>query len=45
LPKVGENLQDHLGLNAVSFVLMVGSCLLALISVLVQRERRTGKET
>jgi hypothetical protein len=32
-------------LNAVSFVLMVGSYLLALISVLVQRERRTGKET
>ena len=45
LPKVGEDLQGHLGLNAVSFVLMVGSCLLALISVLVQRERETGKET
>ncbi len=28
-------------LNAVSFVLMIGSCVLALISVLVQRERST----
>jgi spermidine/putrescine transport system permease protein len=32
-------------LNAVSFVLMVGSCALALISVLVQRERPGDKET
>jgi len=31
-------------LNAVSFVLMVGSCLLALISVLVQRERSDDKD-